>query len=188
MRAIAEDADVSPGLVIHHYGSKEGLRRACDTYVVGLIRDMKEEAITENRLDDPSTIAGGFQMAGPLMRYLGWALSSGSDAAADLFDEMVEESTRLTKLAEEAGVIEPSKDPMARAAVLFSMQMGSLLLQDHVSRAIGVDLLSVEGVMRVSRASLEIFTGAMFPPGQAKAMREALEIAIENTRKGGTDG
>lgn len=188
VRALAADADVSPGLVIHYFGSKQGLRQACDSYVVGQIRDMKGEAIATDSLDDPSTIAGGFQMAGPLMRYLGWSLSTGSDDAARLFDEMVEESARLTRMAIEAGALEPSTDPEARAAVLLSMQMGSLLMQEHVSRVLGVDLLSIEGVMRASRASLEIFTGAMFPPGQAEAMREALEIAIENTRKEGSDG
>jgi len=30
VKAIAEAAGVSPGLVIHHYGSKDELRRVCD--------------------------------------------------------------------------------------------------------------------------------------------------------------
>ncbi|MFD0204347.1 MULTISPECIES: TetR/AcrR family transcriptional regulator [Saccharothrix] len=34
MRAIAADAGVSPALVVHHFGSKEGLRQACDEYVL----------------------------------------------------------------------------------------------------------------------------------------------------------
>ena len=33
VRAIAEAAGVSPGLVIHHFGSKDGLRKACDDYI-----------------------------------------------------------------------------------------------------------------------------------------------------------
>ena len=188
VRALAEDAGVSPGLVIHSYGSKDGLRRACDHHVIGQIRDMKEEAISTDRLDDPSMMAGGFQIAGPLMRYLGWSLSTGSEQAAAVFDEMVEESARLTQLAIDAGAIEESPDPEARAAVLLSMQLGSLLMQDHLSRVLGADILSVEGVMRISRASLEIFTGAMFPPGQAEAMLEAMDTAIENTRKEESDG
>ena len=32
VRAIATAAGVSPGLVIHHFGSKDGLRKACDEY------------------------------------------------------------------------------------------------------------------------------------------------------------
>ena len=37
VRAIAGAAGVSPALVIHHFGSKDGLREACDTHVTGLI-------------------------------------------------------------------------------------------------------------------------------------------------------
>ena len=33
LRAIAKAAGVSAALVIHHFGSKDGLRKACDDYV-----------------------------------------------------------------------------------------------------------------------------------------------------------
>lgn len=188
VRAIAEDAGVSPALVVHHYGSKEGLRRACDAYVVERIRTVKGEVIESDSLTDPSAIAGGFQIAEPLMRYLGWALATGSDAAASLFDELVDESVRLTRLAEEHGAMVAGPDVETRAAVMLSMQMGALVLQEHLRRYLDIDPLSVEGVMAISRATLEIFSGAMFAPGQAEAMLEALEVAIENTRKESSDG
>ena len=188
MRAIAEDAGVSPALVVHHYGSKEGLRKACDAYVVDRIRTVKGEVIESDSLTDPSAIAGGFQIAEPLMRYLGWALTTGSDDAASLFDELVDESVRLTELAEEHGAMVAGPDVRTRSALMLSMQMGSLVLQDHLRRYLDIDPLSVEGVMAISRATLEIFSGAMFAPGQAEAMLEALEVAIENTRKERSDG
>jgi hypothetical protein len=71
---------------------------------------------------------------------------------------------------------------------MLSMQMGALVLQDHLRRYLDIDPLSVEGVMAISRATLEIFSGAMFAPGQAEAMSDALEVAIENTRKESSDG
>ena len=183
VRAIASVAEVSPGLVIHHYGSKEGLRSACDRHVVAQIRELKEEAIRDDKLDDSATMAGAFQIAGPLMKYLGWSLSDGSEAAADLFEEMARESARLFRLGEEAGAIVPSADPLARSAVLLSFQLGSLLLSEHVGKVLGVDPLSMEAVMRTSRASMEIFSGAMFAPGQAESIIAALDEAIANTRK-----
>lgn len=45
VRTIAADAGVSPGLVIHHFGSKEGLRRACDEHVLVLIRENKRNVL-----------------------------------------------------------------------------------------------------------------------------------------------
>lgn len=188
VRAVADDAGVSPGLIVHHFGSKDGLRKACDQYVIDQIRTVKEEAITSGKLDDPATLSGAFAMAPPLMRYLGWSLASGSHTAAALFDELVEESIRLFKLAEEQGATEPSSDLRARCAVQLAMQMGALVMHEHLSRALGEDLLSPSGVMRVSRATLELFSGAMFAPGQAEAMQKALDIAIETTRKEQADG
>ena len=41
VRAIAEAAGVSPALIIHHFGSKEGLRKACDDYIAAEIRSEK---------------------------------------------------------------------------------------------------------------------------------------------------
>lgn len=188
VRSIAEDAGVSPGLVIHHFGSKEGLRRACDRYVVDQIRNAKQDAIESGRLNDPEMMSAGFAMAGPLMGYLAWALSTGSDDAAALFDDLVTQSTHLLQLAADHGAIDPGPDPAARAAVQLAMQMGSLLLVDHLGRQLGVDPLSTEGVMRISRATLELFSGAMFPPGKADEMLQAIDRAIDNTRKEANDG
>lgn len=188
VRAIAEDAGVSPALVLHHFGSKAGLRQACDDHVVERIRTVKTEAIESDRLDDPSMMSAGFQMAGPLMRYLAWALTTGSDSAAQLFDDLVNESTRLTELAVEHGALAPSSDLRARVALQLAMQLGALVMADHLRRALGVDPLSSEGVMRISRATLELFSGAMFPPGKAAEMLDAMDAAIQNSRKERNDG
>ena len=188
VRAIAEAAGVSPALVLHHFGSKEGLRQACDRHVIERIRTMKTAAIESDRLTDSSMMAEGFQMAGPLMRYAAWALTTASPAASDLFDDLVTQSAHLIELAAKHGAMEPSPDPQARAAVQLAMQMGALVMQEHLGRALGVDPMSTEGVMRISRATLEIFSGAMFPPGKAAAMLAALDKAIQDTRKESNDG
>ena len=39
VRAIADAAGVSPGLVIHHFGSKDKLRAECDEYVLTRTRE-----------------------------------------------------------------------------------------------------------------------------------------------------
>src|SRR4029077_17883216 len=44
VRAIAADADVSPALVIHHFGSKDALREACDRYVTDCIDGLARQA------------------------------------------------------------------------------------------------------------------------------------------------
>src|SRR5919199_4055952 len=45
VRALAADAGVSPGLVIHHFGSKDGLRAACDEHVLRTAAEAKRKAL-----------------------------------------------------------------------------------------------------------------------------------------------
>jgi TetR/AcrR family transcriptional regulator, regulator of cefoperazone and chloramphenicol sensitivity len=56
VRAVAADAGVSPALVLHHFGSKEGLHRACDEYVVHMTMEMRRESIETGmyRVDPPA--------------------------------------------------------------------------------------------------------------------------------------
>src|SRR5690606_4589585 len=51
VRVIAEKAGVSPGLVLHHFGSKEGLREACDRYVVTRFRELKDDSLQGGMFD-----------------------------------------------------------------------------------------------------------------------------------------
>ena len=45
VRSIATAAGVSAALVIHHFGSKEKLREACDAYVIETVRVAKTESM-----------------------------------------------------------------------------------------------------------------------------------------------
>ena len=45
LRAVALDAGVSAGLIIHHFGSREKLLEACDRRSLEVTREQKEAAI-----------------------------------------------------------------------------------------------------------------------------------------------
>ena len=45
VRQIATQAGVSAGLVIHHFGSKDGLRAACDAEVLRRIFELKSDTL-----------------------------------------------------------------------------------------------------------------------------------------------
>ena len=128
LRTIAEAAGVSAALVIHHFGSKDGLRKACDDFVAEEIRSSKSEAIRSN---DPATWLA--QMAeiesyAPLTAYLVRSLQTGGELATMLWHRMTEDAEEYMAEGVRAGTIKPSRDPHARAEFLTITSGGGLLL------------------------------------------------------------
>jgi AcrR family transcriptional regulator len=128
VRTIAETAGVSPALVIHHFGSKDGLRRACDDYVAEEIRNEKSATIQSN---DPATWLA--QMAeiesyAPLMAYLVRSMQSGGDLAKTLWRRMIDNVEQYLDEGVRAGTVKPSRDPRARARFLAMAGGGGFLL------------------------------------------------------------
>ncbi|MEW5808440.1 MAG: TetR family transcriptional regulator [Actinomycetota bacterium] len=128
VRAIATAAGVSPGLVIHHFGSKEKLHRACDDHVAQTIRDAKSETI---QASDPATWLA--QMAeiehyAPMMAYLVRSLQSGGELAKGLWRTMIDNTELYIEEGVRAGTIKPSVDPKARARFLGMTGGGAFLL------------------------------------------------------------
>src|SRR3954471_19421750 len=70
VRAIAADAGVSPGLVIHHFGSKEGLRAVCDEHVLRVIREAETDAFTQRAPADWLNELAALDEYAPLVGYL----------------------------------------------------------------------------------------------------------------------
>ncbi|OSC36400.1 TetR/AcrR family transcriptional regulator [Mycobacterium decipiens] len=128
LRTIAEAAGVSAALVIHHFGSKHGLRRACDDYLAEEIRSSKSEALKSN---DPATWFA--QMAeiesyAPLMAYLVRSMQSGGELAKMLWQKMIDNADEYLEEGVRAGTIKPSRDPHARARYLAITGGGGFLL------------------------------------------------------------
>ena len=128
VRAIAAAAGVSPGLVIHHFGSKEGLRAACDEYVAEVVRTSKSETIQSS---DPATwLAQMAEIEGyaPLMAYLMRSLHTGGDLAKSLWRNMIDNTEQYMEEGVRAGTIKPSSDPKARARFMAMAAGGGFLL------------------------------------------------------------
>lgn len=173
LKAIATAAGVSQALIIHHFGSKDGLRRACDAHVNRLIRASKEKVIDKGPQLDPLAGLRLMENSRPLLNYLVRALIEGGDQVARLVDDMVADADSYTARGVELGIVKPSATPRDRVVVLTLWSLGALVLHEHLNRLLGVDLLSdeaePESFAPYVRPVLEIFTQGLFEDGAHEA-------------------
>jgi AcrR family transcriptional regulator len=127
LRAVAADAGVSPGLVIHHFGSKDGLRTACDDHVLEVIRAAETDAFTRSGPGALLAQLAELDQYAPLVGYLVQAMLAGGDLATTLLRRMTEDAESYLAEAVAAGRMRPSRDPAARAAYLVDIGMGAVL-------------------------------------------------------------
>lgn len=128
LRAIATAAGVSAALVIHHFGSKDGLRAACDAYIAEFVKTTKTESLQSA---DPATWFA--QMAeiesyAPMMAYLVRSMQTGGDLAKSLWRTMIDNAEEYLEEGVRAGTVKPSPDPKARAKFLAMSGGGGFLL------------------------------------------------------------
>lgn len=127
LRAVAADAGVTAGLVVHHFGSKDGLRRACDAYVLGVIRSEKLKATTGGPAAAIAQLAEIEEYA-PMALYSLRSLQAGGELANEFMERMCADALEYLEAGVASGLIRPSRDPAARARYLTMQAMGSLLL------------------------------------------------------------
>ncbi|HEX5296694.1 MAG TPA: TetR family transcriptional regulator [Streptosporangiaceae bacterium] len=167
VRRIAAAAEVSPGLVIHHFGSKEGLREAVDAQVLAMFAAMLGQLTTPG-LYDPGA-AGSLAEAvvrylppdSPVPGYLRRLLLSGGDPGWELFRRLYEGSRTALDAMSEAGLAARGADPAVRAAILMSNDLAVLLLREQLAEVLGTDPLSAAGMARWGREMLAIYAAGL---------------------------
>ncbi|MDJ0923664.1 MAG: TetR family transcriptional regulator [Acidimicrobiia bacterium] len=187
IRAIAAAAGVSPGLVIHHFGSKDELRVACDEFVAGIIREVKGGAMASGGAFD---VTAAFRTVGeiPAAKYLARTLVDGSPHVTELVDEIVADAMKYVATGVETGMVKPSEHEWERAAILTIWSLGSLVLHEHLERLIGVDITADFSQDRTAASAymapiLEIYGQGVFTETTVQLMRAAFVDAAEKEQE-----
>ncbi len=171
IREIASAAGVSGGLVRHHFGSKDDLRAACDTYALNQLLHIKEQAVLEGQLSSPGFMSAAQPVMLTILKYFARSLIDGSPAADSMFDQMVELSEEW--LAEHHDG--EWRDPHAHAALIMAMELGALAMRAQLSRALGSDILEPEGHVRWLQAKVDFYSQPLLSPELAAQAHRSLD-------------
>ncbi|TVR75491.1 MAG: TetR/AcrR family transcriptional regulator [Sphaerobacteraceae bacterium] len=154
IRQIAQEAGVSAGLVQHHFGTKDGLREACDERVMRLLRDTQMQILNRGAPPIQEEDIKHLELLQPVIDYLILSLSSGTESSRRWFQEVSE----YTHEALTSGVIGPPLDPETDdsrmiAAVQTAMALGVTAFYRTIQQSLEIDDES-ELLTRVGRARL----------------------------------
>ncbi|RAX22822.1 MULTISPECIES: TetR/AcrR family transcriptional regulator [unclassified Actinomyces] len=145
LRAIAADAGVTAGLITHHFGSKEGLRRACDEEVLRLARKKTEDSeVLGGPVDLLSQMARAEEYL-PASAYTLRCVMEGGPLVASLLDSLIADTVELLRAGVDGGFISPSADEFERVRYLVYSGFGALVF---FTRYAASDPTDVEAVIR----------------------------------------
>lgn len=160
VREIAARAGVSPGLITHHFGSKDTLRAECDAEVLRRILELKVDTIRMSPTQAVGRIAE-LDQYGSTFGYTLRSVQEGGEVGRTFLRGMIDDAREYVGAAVDAGMIRASGDPEARLELLVTQSLGGMLLQlnllGHTDFSNGAELIRIVSESS-SFALLELYT------------------------------
>jgi AcrR family transcriptional regulator len=178
MRKIAESAGVSPALVVHHFGSKDGLVRAVDDAVADLFRaqlaQLDPAAAPEVFSAEAGEAFGRVIGSNPTLRqYLRRSLLEDSSHGAAFVDQLLAWTQRGIDALNAAGGLRPDSNPRWRAYQVLFVVLGPLLLEPLLQRHAGPDAFAPDVVAERSRANHDFFARGLLGTTAPRARKRS---------------
>ena len=178
VRDIARAAGVSAGLIRHHFGSKEQLRAACDAYALQQVVQLKEQAVLGGRLSDVGFMSSIHPRMLVFRQYFARSLLDGSPTADAMLQKMMSVSADWLEEHNK----DQASDPLAFAALIVSMEIGTLVMRQQLSRVLGADIVEPEGQVRLARAKVELYSKPLLAPDVAAAALATIDQLEERAK------
>jgi TetR/AcrR family transcriptional regulator, regulator of cefoperazone and chloramphenicol sensitivity len=188
IRSVAAAAGVSPGLVQHHFRSKEELRAALDAFVVRrvaesvpILEDDGPPAGLARRIGEAIT---EMIRANPLLfAYLRRSLIEGDEPGLQLFDALVQLTRSRLERLRRAGALRPRVDLQWAALHIVLLDASALMLEGAINRHLSSPFLGDAGIARWGAATTALLTHGIFRPGGRPKRATRSARARQRSRK-----
>ncbi|MGA4669308.1 TetR/AcrR family transcriptional regulator [Propionibacteriaceae bacterium Y1923] len=191
VRQIAAEAGVSAPLVVHHFGSKQGLQDAVIEQVQAWFEEMLEMADAARARDAiergvlMSEISVSFRSATDLPELMLRLIIDDDPRMAQLVGQFLDHFEALLAQYVDEGVMVDDPDPRMRAAIMLADDFGTMLLRTQFTRLLGVDPFVGQGLARYTATAARVYA-ALVPqgswlddPDQFTAMSAELDDATD---------
>jgi AcrR family transcriptional regulator len=178
IREVARVAGVSPGLVQHHFGTKAGLQKAVDEFVVAdalsTITGLPEP-LEERSAEFASRMGAVTRDRPAAVLYLARAASEGTDLGRSAFKEILDHGVREFRAMEEAGQLGPELDLEWAVLQMLLFNLSTIMFEPAIEHALGESIMTEEGRRRVNDAARRLFTVGFTKTPAPRARRRSRE-------------
>lgn len=175
LRQIAQDAAVSPALILHHFGSKDGLREACDAHVVSEFLSERDGMTGADASRLLREALDSLEKRSVALDYLAGMLVDDSTASDRLFDTFLAGTREMLREQVAAGTMREQSDLEATAVYITLYGLGPVILRRHLARAFGESSLTTSLLERSTIPVLELYTHGLYSDDRLLvAAKEAL--------------
>lgn len=170
LREVAKRAEVSPALVVHHFGGKQGLVAAVDEMAIG---EFGRAYVEGEPAEGAELLRRRAEQTAAVMRrhpevcaYLGRALVEGTPGSARLFRLMIEGGRAEIDSLAEKGALRGDADPLWATLQHFFLIWAPLSFRLLLEQeALDGSLLGEENLRRWVEANVELLEGGLYRDG-----------------------
>lgn len=172
VRDIAAEAEVSVGLINHHFGSKEGLREAVDRKFIEQFEEVlqpPDPGSAQARTADYSSWVDDWiarhQDRWPVtVQYFRRALLDESEWGAGVFERFYRIARASVDRMDAAGLLRADVDRLWLPFLFIYLEIGTLLLDPYIRRILGRSGFDADLWKRRHRAYVRLITHGVRPP------------------------